>query len=463
MVINPKNIRVRLITWYVFSLGCVHLILAGALYHMVSGCLHHELDQRLATYTTCLVELLPQHRQLNLAEVIDEMAELTALGPDLYVRVTDQTGRLVYASSGLPTDVSARLARSEMPHAAPPRTIRLPGHGSWRMITQTVRDGAEASYVGHVAIPLRGVQQALARLLIILLLVVPGVMLLASAGAWMLLNRALKPLDEVIRTVQVIQAHDLSQRLEVVKTGDEVQALAETFNHMIERLQQSFAHMRQFISDASHELRTPLTVLKGELELGLRACPRSDSCDILATCSGEIQRLSRLVDTLLVLSNADAGKTDFNLQPVALCRILEDIVEQAKMLAEPKGIRVEFANGSSPIVRADAMRLKQLLLNLVDNAVKYTPERGQIRLSYHADNGHVEIRVADTGIGIDPKDVPRIFDRFYRADRSRSRSEGSYGLGLSICKWIAEAHHGTIRVESAPGKGSTFLVRLPIA
>lgn len=463
MLINPKSIRVRLIAWYVFSLGCVHLILAAVLYQMMSGRLHYELDQRLATYTTCLVELLPQHRQLELAEVIKEMAELTALGPDLYVRVTDQTGRVVYASTALPQEAAAGLASAETPHATPPRTIQLPSHGLWRMTTQTVRDGAAASYVGHVAIPLRGVQQDLARLLIILLLVVPCVMLLASAGAWLLLNRALKPLDEAIRTAQMIQANDLSQRLQVVKTGDEVQALAETFNHMIERLQCSFAQMRQFISDASHELRTPLTVLKGELELGLRACPRSDGCEILATCSGEIQRLSRLVDTLLVLSNADAGKITFDPHPIPLCRVLEEMVEQAKVLAEPKGIQVEFVNDSSLTIRADPMRLQQLLLNLVDNAVKYTPERGRIRLSCHADNGHVEIRVADTGIGIDPKDMPRIFDRFYRADQSRNRSEGGYGLGLAICKWIAEAHHGTIHVDSAPGKGSTFLLRLPVA
>ncbi|OGX28998.1 MAG: hypothetical protein A3B78_04170 [Omnitrophica WOR_2 bacterium RIFCSPHIGHO2_02_FULL_67_20] len=247
------------------------------------------------------------------------------------------------------------------------------------------------------------------------------------------------------------------------KTGDEVQALAETFNEMIERLQRSFERMQQFISDASHELRTPLTVLKGEIELGLKTCPRSARCDILAACSSEISRMSRLVETLLFLSNTDAERVALDLKPIHLDRLMEDMAEETRIIAEPKRIRVELIDGAGAILHGDEMKLRRLLLNLSDNAVKYTPEGGRIILRSQSENGCAEIRVTDTGIGIEAQDLARIFDRFYRVDQSRSRAEGGYGLGLAICKWIAEAHGGSIHVESSPGKGSTFSVRLPVA
>ncbi|MBI2495075.1 MAG: HAMP domain-containing protein [Candidatus Omnitrophica bacterium] len=463
MRITPKNIRVRLIAWYIFSLGCAHVLLASVLYQTVSARLHHELDQRLLTYSTCLVELLPQHRQLDLAEVIGEMAELTALGPDLYVRVFDHNGEPIYEAAGLSPELAGRLHAASETVTAHPTTLRLPGHGLWRMVRREVQENGKPLYVGHVALPLRGVHQALARLLVILLLLVPAVLLLPSVGAWLLLHRALRPLQEAIQAARVIQARDFSQRLHVPKTGDEIQALAETFNEMIERLQRSFERMQQFISDASHELRTPLAVLKGEIELGLKTCPRSDRCDILAACSNEISRMSRLVETLLFLSNTDAEKVALDLKPIHLDRLMVEMAEEARILAEPKHIHVELINGANTILHGDEMKLRRLLLNLSDNAVKYTPEGGRIVLRCQPENGSAEIQVTDTGIGIEAQDLTRIFDRFYRVDQSRSRAEGGYGLGLAICKWIAEAHHGTIRVESAPGQGSTFSVRLPVA
>lgn len=465
MTVNLKNIRFRLIAWYILSLGGVHLLLATGLYGMTSVRLHQELDQRLETYTTCLVELLPQHRQLDLGRVVGEMAELTALGDDLYVRVVDQDGRVIYQSADSAPEVAARLRDVAEDPADRPVTLRAPASGLWRAITRRVDDEeGRPAYVGQVAIPLREVEQTLARLRMILIWLLPCVMLLASGGAWLVLNRALSPLREVIRTAQTIQARDFSQRLRVPRTGDEIQALSETFNEMIGRLQRSFAQMRRFLSDASHELRTPLAVLKGEIELGLKAHPHADRCqEILETCSGEISRMSCLVETLLFLSHADAQEVALDVKPVSLGRLMEEMAEEARILAEPKRIHVELVNGSGALIQADEMRLKQLLLNLVGNAVKYTPEGGRIRLGCRAEHGAVELLVADTGVGIEAEHLPRIFDRFYRADQSRSRLDGGYGLGLAICRWIAEAHHGTIRVESSPGRGSVFTVRLPVS
>jgi signal transduction histidine kinase len=204
-------------------------------------------------------------------------------------------------------------------------------------------------------------------------------------------------------------------------------------------------------------------VLKGEIEIGLKTCPRAGRCEILEACASEISRMSRLVETLLFLSNVDAEKVALDLKPIHLERLMGEIAEEARILAGPKHIHVELINGADAIVHGDEMKLRRLLLNLSDNAVKYTPEGGRIILRSMPENGYAEIHVTDTGIGIESQHLARIFDRFYRVDKSRSRAEGGYGLGLAICKWIAEAHGGNIHVESSPGNGSTFSVRLPAA
>lgn len=464
MRVNVKSIRFRLIAWYIFSLGLVHLVVGTGLYRMISARLHHEFDQRLNTYTTCLVEVLPQHKQLNLPQVVAEMTEVSGLEPDAYVHIVDQHGQLIYQSPGVPEGIATSLLVATPLPQDRPVTLKPDGSRCWRAIRRAVYDDGGLAYVGLVAVPMRGIHEALAHVRFVLIVIVPCVLLLASFGAWVLLNRTLRPLQEVIRMAHAIQAKDFAQQLRVPKTGDEVQTLAETFNEMIARLQRSFAQMRRFISDASHELRTPLAVLRGEVELELRNHPLSDRCQkTLETCASEISRMSQLVERLLFLSNADAEKIALELRPVCLSRTVEEMAEEARILAEAKGLHVEVVSGSDAVVHADDMRLKQLLLNLIDNAVKYTPPGGQITLAARAANGHAELMVTDTGIGIEAQDLPRIFDRFYRADSARSRADGSYGLGLAICKWIAEAHGGTIHVESSPGQGSTFSVRLPAA
>ncbi len=464
MRINSKCIRFRLIAWYVLSLGTVHFLVAMGLYQTVSARLHHELDERLETYATCLVELLPKHRPSELAEVVSERAALIALGPDLYVRVVDGAQQVVFESASSPAAVADKLRSAfEMP-ANSPISLRVAGSGLWRTLRREVQEDGKLLYVGVVALPLRGVQQTLTQFQFVLIAIVPSVLILASFGAWLLLNRALRPLRDMIRTARAIQAQELNQRLRVPETDDEMQSLAETFNEMAERLHRSFAQMRQFITDASHELRSPLAVLRGEVELGLKAQLNSNRCqDILGLCAVEIERLSGLVETLLFLSNADAEKAALDFKPINLTSVMEEMAEQTRILAEAKGVEVTLVNGHGIVLPADEMRLRQLLLNLVGNAVKFTSQGGRISLSCRPVDGQAEFVVSDTGIGIEPKDLPHIFDRFYRANRSGSGAGSGYGLGLSICKWIVEAHRGSIHVESIPGKGSAFTVRLPLA
>jgi len=441
----------------------MHLVVGTILYHAMSAKLYHEFDQRLMRYTTCLVDLLPDHRGIDLGLAVKEMSELSGVSEGLYVHIVDSDGRLIYASSSVTSADAAKLRVAADATPNRPATIRLPDLGTWRIVRREAHRNGRLEYIGHVAIPFRNVQQALGHLMFILAILFPGVVILASLGAWVLLKGAMAPLRRAIQTIQAIQAQDFNRRLPVPRTGDEVQALAETFNEMIGRLDCSFSQMRQFILDASHELRTPLAILKGEIEVGLTDQACSHVCQpTLGTCTSEINRMSRLVETLLFLSSVDGAGIDLERKPLHLRSVVEEMVENARVLGEMKHLQIELLDGCDPLVSVNEMKFKQLLLNLIDNAVKYTPSKGRITISCQVYGGQVELAVADTGCGIAAEDLPRIFDRFYRVDKSRSRVDGGYGLGLAICKGIAEAHHGTIHVESSLGKGSTFYVRLPL-
>jgi heavy metal sensor kinase len=276
-----------------------------------------------------------------------------------------------------------------------------------------------------------------------------------------------------------IEAEHLAQRLDGAEVNDELGRLARTLNEMLARLESRFEQVRRFSADASHELRTPLTVLKGEIEVALRTQRSAGEYrQVLASTLEEVERMARMVDELLLLSRADAGALRWESEPVELDRLVEEVAKQTDVLARPKEIRVSLTEMAPLMVRGDAQRLKQLLLNLADNAVKYTGPGGQVSLGLRAvtAEGHpaetsaedqtageyAEIVVRDTGVGISAEDLPRIFERFYRADPARSRQAAGAGLGLCISQTIAEAHNGRIEVESTPGGGSTFRVLLPL-
>jgi signal transduction histidine kinase len=250
----------------------------------------------------------------------------------------------------------------------------------------------------------------------------------------------------------------------VPNTNDEIVRLSETLNNMITRLESSFDQIRQFTADASHELRTPLTILTGELELALRTKKSTEEYqEILSSALTEALRLSRVVEYLLLLSRTDMGHISLQLEPMNLSETLADLADAATILGTPKSIYITYRHGQEDlIVNADHAKLYQMLLNLVDNAVKYTPEGGLISITLHRDGNFAEVRVRDTGIGISAEHQKKIFNRFYRVDKARSRELGGAGLGLSIVQWTVQAHGGTIVVESEPGQGSTFIVRLPL-
>ena len=278
-------------------------------------------------------------------------------------------------------------------------------------------------------------------------------------------RRALAPVDAIARTAQDIGEQNLSGRLAVPPTGDELQRLTETLNGMLNRLEGAFKRVTQFTGDASHELRTPLSIMRTRAEIVLRR-PRSETeyRGAFAQILNDLESTTDLIGKLMLLARADSGAEALQFIPVDLTDTVREVSRQGRALAQSQPINYQEQIAEDPIiVEGDAHALQRLFLILIDNAVKYTPTEGQITASLTKTTNFVVAEIRDTGTGIGEADLPHIFERFYRADKARSRELGGAGLGLSIGRWIAEAHRGTIEVESTAGQGSVFRVRLPIS
>jgi heavy metal sensor kinase len=314
--------------------------------------------------------------------------------------------------------------------------------------------------IGHLQVArLIDIYPALDRIKLTLVLTGMGAVTFSLLVGVIIINNLLRPLDNVTAlALQITRADDLSRRLPDTGRRDELGTLTMVMNQTLERLERLFRAQQRFLADVSHELRTPLTTIRGNVDL----MHRMNSADptMLDIIRDEVQRMSRLVGDLMLLARADSGGLPIHRTAVALDTVLLDVYRQARHLAPEAEIVLQDVDQVS--VLGDADRLKQLILNLVDNAVKYTPAGGRVTMSLAQVDGRAEIQIADSGIGIPESDLPLIFERFYRVDKSRSRAQGGSGLGLSIAKWIAQAHSGDIRVTSQVGQGSVFTVVLPV-
>lgn len=323
---------------------------------------------------------------------------------------------------------------------------------------------AGGEYFGNVQIaaPLDPMYHQMSILLTVMVISC-GVAILGSVVLGMgFAERALRPIGTITRAAaNIANADDLSTRLPWHGPEDELGKLTSVFNHMLQRLERLFRVQQRFVADVSHELRTPLTAMRGNLDLikryGVEANP-----DALEAIEGELERMSRMVNELLTLARADAGTLTFDVYPLDLDTVVSDVYREAKLLAKDKGHTVQIERFEPLRVNGNPDRLKQLLLNLVTNAIKFTPPQGVITFNlYRAQDHYAVVEVRDTGIGITPEDMQHIFDRFYQADTARVHL-GGVGLGLSIAKWIAEAHHGKIEVTSEVNSGTVFTVLLPL-
>jgi signal transduction histidine kinase len=282
-------------------------------------------------------------------------------------------------------------------------------------------------------------------------------------GGWWLTSRALSPVAKLTAAVEKISENNLGQKIPRTNNGDELDRLTEVFNGMTARLDDSFNRIREFTLHASHELKTPLTVMHGEMETALResSLPNSEREKMLSQLD-EIQRLTKIVDGLSLLTRADAGQVALNLETVRFDELVRDNFADAQILAEPAKIKVELEGCEEISIRGDRHRLRQLLLNLVDNAVKYNQPQGSVTMSLRRADGFAEFKIANTGAGIPADKLPRVFDRFFRGDPAHSAEVDGCGLGLSIAQWIVSAHDGKIQIASEPSKQTIVAVQLPV-
>ncbi len=286
---------------------------------------------------------------------------------------------------------------------------------------------------------------------------------LGLLGGWWLTRRALNPVAQLTEAVKKIHDHNLQEQLPRTGNGDELDRLTEVFNAMTVRLDGSFNRIREFTLHASHELKTPLTILCGETETALRSGALTPAeRDRAVSQLEELRRLARIVDGLTLLAKVDSGQVKLKLEPVRLDELVRDNFADLQILGEPPGLHVELETCEDISVRGDRHRLRQLLLNLADNAVKYNQLQGRVNLGLRRVNGQAEFTIANTGAGIPPAILSRVFDRFFRGDPAHSSAVDGCGLGLSIAQWIVSAHGGTIKIESTPAQLTTVTVRLPL-
>jgi len=372
-----------------------------------------------------------------------------------FIYIFDRRGRTFYKSYNLGPDTLP--APSDLPPYQVTVSQASLGGREIRLASLNTR-----FYRIRVAYPEDEISELLQNLFSIFLYLIPIVLLISIVGGYFLAKQSLKPVDEITRTARKITAAKLKERIQVANSKDEIGRLAETLNDMIGRLEASFEEVTQFSMDASHELRTPLTIMRGEIEVALRGNQTTASDkETLSSLLEEVVRMASIIDGLILLAKSDKGIEAIKREPTRLDILVNDIKEDADVLAEQKGICISISKLDETTILGDEIRLRQLILNLVSNAIKYTQDGGRVTLSLERNNGNARFVVEDNGVGIPKEDLDKIFDRFYRVDKSRSRLPDGLGLGLSISKWVVEAHGGKISAESEVGVGSRFTVLLP--
>lgn len=483
------SIRTKLTLWYTALLGITLLGFGSTAYLFTRATLSENLDRSLHNEVKWVNEFIePQAKKVRLKRsAIQELQQLRQLAaptetenPDdeeaaideiwnqiyqhtllsprrQYIQILDRNGDLLYRSPSLGkqtlqfTDIPYRTIKMANIQNADGKPFRL-------AITQN-------DYVKiFVAYPMQELNDVLDDMFSNFRVLAPIALLVSIIGGWFLAHKSLKPVDTITKTAREISAQNLAQQLPAHNVDDELGRLTATFNAMITRLNESFAQVQRFSADASHELRTPLTIMRGEIEVALRSkhLPKPTR-ELLTSVHDELVRLSSIVESLMTLIKSETGRLVFQFDNVALDTMIQEIAEDTQVLGEKKKLKVEVNSLEAVVVRGDAVRLRQLFLNLAENAVKYTPPRGKITLSLSRMNGNAVVSVQDTGIGIARKNLQKIFNRFYRVKREGNIDVDGSGLGLAIAQWIAEAHHGTIQVQSQPRKGSTFTVTLPLS
>jgi heavy metal sensor kinase len=452
-----------LTAWYSAVLAISLAIFGVFAWFAVRQILFHAVDETLGDRVEGVRHFMEaQIGALSVEEIRDEFKEHSVLGPggDLF-QVCDADGVWLYRSAPLENhDVPIRL-----PASLPPTGLvedRNVGGTNLRFLSRSATVLGKP-YAIQVAAPTQELLEGLRAFKWALVLLVPVVLAVAATGGFWMSRRALRPVDEITATARSIGEKNLGDRLPVPNTHDELRRLSETLNEMLERIEGAFRRVTQFTADASHELRTPVALIRTTSELALRK-HRSEPeyREALDEVHAESVRTTDLIENLLTLARADAGKATLERTSVGVGSLVLEVSGQAERLAQERGISLAcHVPVEAVTVSGDRGTLRRLFLILLDNALKYTPTGGNVEVSVGQESHRAVVEVRDSGIGIIEDDLTHIFERFYRSDKSRSRDSGGAGLGLSIAKWIVEAHGGDIRVASQPERGTTFRVSLP--
>ena len=452
------SIRMRLTLWYGGVLAAVLVTFSVVVYftmrHQLLGRIDHGLREEM------LDVIGEVERAESRAGMLGWLDRRFGRHEGFDFLITTSDGRRVYANK--------RLGDREMPT---PAALILDGDvfesheradaPRWRVATRQT-NGPEGTLIVQVSRSLEHYDHEMSELLLVLLITGPLTLLVALGGGYFLARRALSPVDRMAETAKHLGIQQLNQRLEIANPDDELGRLAETLNGMLDRLEKSFVEMQRFTADASHELRTPISVIRTEAEVALKQ-PVSDEekQTLLSNILEECERLTWITDQLLTLSREDAGITQFRQEPVDLVQLVREVVETMQPLSDAKCLEVSVETENTLSVTGDAERMRQVVYNLLDNAIKYTPDDGRIDLTLRTDNDTAVFAVRDTGEGIPAEHLPHVFDRFYRVDKARSREAGGTGLGLSIVQSIVGAHAGTVEIVSTVNEGTEVKVWIP--
>jgi heavy metal sensor kinase len=465
---NTKSLRFRMTLWYAGLLATALLMFGSTVYLGLERHLNREMNESLVRQARTigdevLVAVAARGPQFAVTE-IDESYE-----PEVnarFIRVTHEDGSLLYRSSS-PRDGSFDATQIDAAGGRDREGYkpRMVDAGGRQLVMQGLHyeTSSREKFLIETGAPYQLIAAQLRSARLAFALGIPVFLVAAAAGGLILVRNSLRPLREITEQAERISSENLSQRLPVAHTGDEVERLALSLNRMIERLEESIQHISRFSADVSHELRTPLTILRGELEtIAQQRFRDAESLEMIGNSLEEIDRLARIVDQLLIISRLDAGQAGMERERVNLAELATSTAEQMRLLADEKKIAMRFSVEPTVNVAGDRLRLKQVLVNLLDNAIKYTGETGTIELIVREESGRALLGVADNGIGIASAEQPYVFDRFYRTDKARTRATGGAGLGLSIVKAIVVAHEGRVSVASVEGKGTTLWVELPM-
>ncbi|CAG0977986.1 two-component system, OmpR family, sensor kinase [Anaerolineales bacterium] len=450
------SLRLRLTLLYSTFMGGILLIFGAAVYLLVNVILLNQVDTMLAAVARDITSVTKVNSIGELSVVSLPPLDMTS---NAYVQVWGLNGKIVATSPSIGSLIKPLDPSSLETHFPIYQDSRLDG-AHLRVLSVPLILGERIIGTLQVGASLGVVDATQENLISVMAIIAVIGVLTAGLGSWVLLGRALSPLEDITETVdQINRADDLSRRIPHQEGNeDEIGELVVSFNQTLERLESLFTSQQRFLADVSHELRTPLTVIKGNVDL-MRRIKEADE-ESLNSIDQEAGRLTRLVGGLLMLAQAESGRLTLNMKPVELDLLLTEVFTEMTVLAGGK-VKVHLNDIDEVMVNGDRDRLKQVLLNLVANAIQYTPQGGDVFLSMSKIGDQARIIIRDTGPGIPAEDLPHIFDRFYRAEKSRTRSAvGGFGLGLSIVHWIVEHHGGQIKVESKEGKGTTFVIWL---